>query len=115
MAKSERCNNRARWQVSERFHVRVADDGRVVIPAALRRQLGLTPGSEAVIDRDGSAVRVRSYAQAVAEIEDHCRQFVTPGVSAVDELLAERGAEAAAEEAETATWLAEFHPDARRG
>lgn len=101
--------------MAETFHTRITDDGRVVIPAPLRKELGLAPGSEVVLDRNGPSVRVRSYAQVVREVQDYCRRFAGPGAGAVDGLLADRRAEATREEADAAAWAAAFHPGAGRG
>jgi AbrB family looped-hinge helix DNA binding protein len=89
----------------EVFHAKLADDGRVVIPAPLRHRLGLSPGDPLVIEAEGDSVRVRSYAGVLEEAQSYFRQFVPPGVSLADELIADRRAEAAKEEAETSEWL----------
>ena len=39
--------------------VTVSDKGQVVIPAVLRRQLGLVPGSKLDFDMEGDSIRVR--------------------------------------------------------
>jgi AbrB family looped-hinge helix DNA binding protein len=88
--------------MTQTFHARLTHDGRVVIPAPLRHRLGLKPGDPIVIDADEDSVRLRSYAQVVKDVQDYFRQFAPPGVSIVNELLAERRAEAAREEAELA-------------
>lgn len=76
----------------------VGDRGRVVLPAAVRARLGLSTGSRLLLDTeaDGS-LRLRPY-RAVA---DRGRGFLTElgSGSMVDELLEERRAAAAAEDA----------------
>ncbi len=93
--------------MKETFHAKLTEDGRVVIPAPLRHQLGLKPGDTVVIDTENESVRVRSYDRVVQEAQDYFRQFVTPGVSLVDELIADRRTEAAKESAQIAKWLRE--------
>jgi AbrB family looped-hinge helix DNA binding protein len=95
--------------VTESFHTRLADDGRVVIPAPLRHQLGLKPGDHVVIDAEADGLRLRSYAKVLEEVQGYFRQFVKPGVSLVDKLIAERRAEAKREEAELVAWV-KAHP-----
>ena len=90
--------------MTETFHARLTNDGRVVIPAPLRHRLGLKPGDHVVIDAEEDGLRLRSYAQVLKEVQDYFRRFAKPGESIVDELLAERRAEAAREEAEAAEW-----------
>src|SRR5437870_9480978 len=90
--------------MTETFHARLTNDGRVVIPAPLRHRLGLKPGDRVVIDAEEDSLRLRSYAQVLEDVQEYFRPFAKPGVSIVDELIAERRAEAAREEAELAQW-----------
>ena len=76
-------------------HVRLGDDGRIVIPAAARRDLGLVPGQTLVVESDGDSLLVRTADAALRETQGYFRQFLTPCVSVVDELIADRRAEAA--------------------
>jgi AbrB family looped-hinge helix DNA binding protein len=92
--------------MTKTFHAKIANDGRVVIPAPFRKQPGFHPGDTVVIEQDGDAVKISSYAQVLKEIQGFFRQYVKPGRSMVDELIAERRAEAAQEEKELAEWLA---------
>jgi AbrB family transcriptional regulator (stage V sporulation protein T) len=93
------------------FHSRVGEDGRIVIPAPARKELDLKPGDTVVIESDGHSLLLRSYAEIIKETQAYFRQFVQPGVSVVDELIAERQAEAARENAETEAWLAAHKHD----
>jgi AbrB family looped-hinge helix DNA binding protein len=80
--------------------MKVSEGGRVVIPAEIRRALGLREGDAVVWElRDGEAVLVSRRARlraAQALIATHCGDAARAG-SAVDELIAERRAEAARE------------------
>lgn len=72
--------------------VSIKPDGRVLVPADLRREFGAGP-EEALVARveDGKLV-IERRADAIRRVQD---RFVSasPGVSLVDELLAERRAE----------------------
>jgi AbrB family looped-hinge helix DNA binding protein len=92
-------------------HVKLNDDGRIVIPAAARRELGLKSGDTLILESDGTSLLIRTAEAVLEETQTYFRQFVTPGESVVDELIAERRAEAAHEEAEVQALLS---PD-RRG
>jgi AbrB family looped-hinge helix DNA binding protein len=81
-------------------HVKLGDDGRIVIPAAARRDLGLLPGQTLVVESDGDSLLVRTADAALRETQDYFQQFLPPGVGLVDDLIADRRAEAAAEAAE---------------
>ena len=79
--------------------ITVGERGRVVLPSAVRRELDLKPGTHMLLstENDGS-LRLRPY-RAVAEQSRGLLRGL-PGGSMVDELLAERRAEAAREDAE---------------
>ncbi|PIQ13139.1 MAG: AbrB family transcriptional regulator [Hydrogenophilales bacterium CG_4_9_14_3_um_filter_59_35] len=70
----------------------LTQNGRVVIPKALRDQLGLHEGDEMVAEiEDGRLVlstRAARLKRAQALIEKYCP--AQPGVSVVDEFIAER-------------------------
>ncbi len=89
--------------MTDRFHARLTNDGRVVIPAPLRHRLGLKPGDQVVIDAEKDGLRLRSYAQVVKDVQEYFCQFARPDASIVDELISERRAEAVREEAEIAS------------
>ena len=69
---------------------KVTEGGRVVIPAELRRQLGLQPGAEVVLDVADGELRIRSVRQAVESAQALVRRYVAQGTSLADELIAER-------------------------
>jgi bifunctional DNA-binding transcriptional regulator/antitoxin component of YhaV-PrlF toxin-antitoxin module len=76
---------------------KVQEGGRLVVPVELRRQLGLQTGTDVVLDVVDGALRVRTMEQVIKEVQASVRQYVPEGVSLVDELIADRRAEAAAE------------------
>ncbi len=82
--------------LSER--VTLAPDGRIVIPAAARRELGLKSGQTLLIESDGTSLLIRSYDEVLRETQDYFRQFATPGISEVDALIADRREDTAREE-----------------
>lgn len=73
-------------------------NGRVVIPAALRLQLGMRDGDQLIWTvRDGELVATTRRAQ-LAKAQALFRQFVPADApSLADELIADRRAEAARE------------------
>ena len=71
--------------------------GRVVIPAEYRRALGLRAGDAVVIQLDDGALRILTRAQAIRRAQEIVAKYVSPDRSLVDELIAERRAEAARE------------------
>jgi AbrB family looped-hinge helix DNA binding protein len=67
--------------------------GRLVIPAALRRSLGLTPGASVTIRVADGELRVVARSEAVKAAQARVRRYVKPGRSLAGELIAERRAE----------------------
>jgi len=76
------------------FHVRVVDGGKIVLPAALRRKHGFAVGDTLVVEDGPDGVKVRSLNDAVAAVQALVARFVPADVSLVDDLIAERRAEA---------------------
>jgi AbrB family looped-hinge helix DNA binding protein len=79
------------------FHVRVSDGRRVVLPAEACKQLGIEVGDTVIVDVAEGKVQLHSFDTTLAEFRALLASKVPPGVSLVDELLAERRAEAARE------------------
>ena len=84
----------------------MSENGRVLIPAALREQLGFKLNGKIFVEiKDGSLVltpAAKRSAQVRAYFDKHLPPFVSkiPGQDSVDEFIAERRAEAAREDAE---------------
>jgi len=73
-------------------------DGRVTIPAQLRRAAGIEPGSRLVLYLDHGRVVIEERTHLLTRVQQEAIDAATAaGVtgSAVDELLADRRAEAA--------------------
>jgi AbrB family looped-hinge helix DNA binding protein len=80
------------------YALKVEQSGRILLPAEVRKRLGLLPGAEVVVHVDDEAITVAGSREAVLrQIQEELRPFRT-GRKVVDELLAERRAEAKAEE-----------------
>ena len=71
--------------------------GRIVIPAEYRRALGLREGDPVMVQLDDGELRVLTRAQAIRRAQEIVAKYISPGRSLVDELIAERRAEAARE------------------
>ncbi len=78
--------------MKEVIRSRIADAGRVVIPAELRRQYGLSEGDEVVICPGADGIEILSPAAALKRAQERVRSFI-PGddIDLTDELLAARG------------------------
>ncbi len=78
----------------ETSRVRVDSAGRVVVPAELRQEFGIEPGCDLFISADARGVHLQTFAQAVRAAQEALAPYRIPNVSVVDELIAERRAEA---------------------
>lgn len=74
---------------------RISQDGRLVIPAAYRKALGLKPGDEVVLVLDEGELRVLGARQAIARAQALVRRYVPEGRPLSQELIQERREEAA--------------------
>lgn len=76
---------------------KIVSGGRLQLPAEIRRELGVEDGDHVVLElKDGELV-VRPYREVLKRVRDRLRKYVSEGGSVVDELIAERRAEAARE------------------
>ncbi len=71
-----------------------------MVPAELRRELGIEPGSRLVAYTDNGRLVVESWDHLADRLQDEVARHVPPGVSLVEELIAERRMEARAEAVE---------------
>jgi bifunctional DNA-binding transcriptional regulator/antitoxin component of YhaV-PrlF toxin-antitoxin module len=78
--------------------VRMSSGGRLVIPMEMRRELGLEEGVAVVLRLDNAALTIQTMPAAMAKAKALIAKYVPAGVSLVDELIADRRAEAAAED-----------------
>lgn len=86
---------------------KVGTKGQVVIPKAIRDQIGIEPGDEVVFEPDGRDVRVRRVADdpaARAREVKALRGAWADGAGGTDDLLAERRREREAEERKAQRW-----------
>lgn len=70
--------------------LRINENGRVVIPASFRKALGINPGDEVILRLEDDEIRLSTLRSSLARARRHVRKYVKPGVSLVDELIAER-------------------------
>ena len=69
---------------------RVNVNGRVVIPAAFRKAMGIKVGDEVVLRIEDNELRILTLKQRIERAQRLIRQHVKPGTSLVDELIADR-------------------------
>jgi AbrB family looped-hinge helix DNA binding protein len=76
---------------------RIGAGGRIVIPANLRRALGVGVGDELLLRVEDGELRAATRRAALNKAQAIVRRFVPDGVLLSDELIADRRREAAVE------------------
>jgi antitoxin PrlF len=71
--------------------------GRVVIPAEIRKEMGLEGPVDLVFRYDDGKLVIETIEDAVAYVQSVVAQYITSDGSMVDQLIADRRAEAAKE------------------
>jgi AbrB family looped-hinge helix DNA binding protein len=80
-----------------RFRARIGAGGRLVIPVEIRRQLGLEEGEPVIMRVEDGELRLLTLDESINRVQERMKPYVRPGISEVDDFIAERRAEAARE------------------
>ena len=80
-------------------HIKMADNGRMVLPAILRSEVGFPDGGDFLARVENGVIILEPHKKALERVRNLVRQYAPAeeGVSVADELIAERHAEAAGE------------------
>jgi AbrB family looped-hinge helix DNA binding protein len=73
---------------------RMSKEGRVLIPASVREELGLNVNEPLALYVQDGEVRIVSRVHAVRQLQQRMAKYKKSGESVVDELLKERREEA---------------------
>jgi AbrB family looped-hinge helix DNA binding protein len=77
---------------------KVMPDGRISLPAGLRKKYHLVQGGEVIVEDTGDAIVLRTLDQVVARAQALSRRLVAGQAgSTVDDFLADRARDAEAE------------------
>ena len=83
--------------MQEVFRAKLNNEGRLVIPAVYRKQLGLKSGQEVMVKLTHDGLLITTFDRALKGFQDDVASLVGGGASLVQELLAERQIEASKE------------------
>ena len=76
------------------FTAKVEESGRVLIPAGVRKRLGIRVGEEIIVRVDETGLSMGTRDQAIERIQKRLHQVVPAGRVLSQELIKERRAEA---------------------
>jgi AbrB family looped-hinge helix DNA binding protein len=76
--------------MEQEIRARLNENGRVVIPSSFRKALGIEVGDEVVLRIEDEELRITTQKRRIQRAQRRARQYLKPGTSLVDELLAER-------------------------
>jgi AbrB family looped-hinge helix DNA binding protein len=83
----------------EQYTIRAGERGRLVLPVALRKRIGLQEGDQVVITVEGdNSLRLIGLSQQIQKAQGLFKD-IAPGISLADELIQERRLEAIQEQA----------------
>ena len=74
--------------------VKMGPDGRILIPAELRRAAGLEPGATVVVTLEGRSLTVETPLAQLRKVQALLAPLKRPGVDEVEAFLVEKRAEA---------------------
>jgi AbrB family looped-hinge helix DNA binding protein len=80
--------------MNEEARLKVNENGRIVIPSAIRKALGIDVGDELIARVEEDELRITTVKRQIERAQRLVRKYVKPGRSLVDELIAERRREA---------------------
>ncbi len=80
--------------------VRMSENGRVLIPAEIRKQLGLVAGEPITLTVEGQELRLMTRRARIRAAQASVARYVPEGRRLEDELIAERREEARREMAD---------------
>jgi AbrB family looped-hinge helix DNA binding protein len=72
--------------MTEFIRGKVSGAGRVVLPAELRKGLGIEDGVEVIFSRTEHGIQITTLDEAIRQAQEVTRRYVPEGVSLVDEL-----------------------------
>lgn len=91
--------------------VKVAENGRLSLPASVRRQLGIERGGELVLRVEDGEIRMRTLQDTIRQVQDRMRELARGKNISVDDFLAWKREQVAREQAEPEAPSGETGPD----
>ncbi len=84
----------------KQFDIPIQENGRMILPAELRRALGVGKGDRILIQAEGDRIEITTTQRARHRAQERFRALVPDGEPVVDTFLAEKRVEVAREDEE---------------
>lgn len=78
----------------ESFRVTINENGRIIIPAPIRKDMHIKAGDELTLTYNDSNLQIETRKQVIKRVQKFFMQRLPKDVSLVDELIQERREEA---------------------
>ncbi len=72
------------------FKAKIGPNGRIVIPAACRKALGVGPGDELLLRLEDDSIQIMTREAALQRAQERVAKYIKDDRSWVDELIEER-------------------------
>jgi AbrB family looped-hinge helix DNA binding protein len=89
-----KCHQWSSDVASSTVKTRINEQGRIVIPAEIRREMNIKPGETVLMSFEDGVLKIESHRARIRRIQEEFKKYAKPGVLASDELIAERREEA---------------------
>ena len=76
--------------MAEQTRMRVGQNGRMVIPAAFRKAMGIEVGDEILLRMEDDELRITTQQRRICRAQRRAQRYLKHGASLVEELLSER-------------------------
>lgn len=86
--------------VVKSYSIPVGENGRMNLPAELRRRLGLSGAGKITLEEYADRIEIVSFQQRLQRVRELMQPFLRPGQSMSEDLIRERRAEATKDAAE---------------
>ncbi|WP_152048355.1 AbrB/MazE/SpoVT family DNA-binding domain-containing protein [Aureimonas psammosilenae] len=73
---------------------KIVEGGRVILPAAFRKSMGIAKGDTVLMELHGEEVRIRPARSAMKRLQEKLRAYAPESGHVSDELIADRRREA---------------------
>ncbi len=72
------------------YTVKLYENGRILIPAELRKKWNLEPGQELLLKEDGDVAILTTRKNAINALKQEIKATLPEGISLVEQLIEER-------------------------